>query len=387
MTFPTAVSASPWPKAPLPAAAACSVELAQLPVDGVLRDDALLFSESQSRLLVTVHPEQMAAFEALFAGQDCGLIGRVIEEQDLLIFGSEGQILVKSALSTLKEAWQAAAAGAVIMSKQVRSIVIAGNGTNCEREVANACRLAGAACDIVHIAELLAGRVSLDAYHFLNLAGGFLDGDDLGSAKAGANRLIHARVAGCSEHLSDQIQRFIAAGKLIMGVCNGFQLMVKMGLLPGLDGDYRQQTTTLTFNDGGRFEDRWTYLAVDPNSPCIYTKGLKGIYLPVRHGEGKFVAENEGLLDRLEGQHLAVLKYADSGFRPTMDYPLNPNGAQRAIAGLCDPTGRVFGLMPHPEAYVHRTHHPRWTREELPEEGMGLWLYQNAVRFIEQEVL
>ena len=274
------------------------------------------------------------------------------------------------------------------MSKQVRSIVIAGNGTNCEREVANACRLAGAeVADIVHIAELLAGRVELGSYHFLNFAGGFLDGDDLGSAKAGANRLTHARVAGGGENLAAQIGRFIADGKLIMGVCNGFQLMVKMGLLPGLDGDYRRQTTTLTFNDGGRFEDRWTYLAVDPASPCIYTRGLKGIYLPVRHGEGKFVAESPELLAQLDARHLTVLKYADRDFTPTTEYPLNPNGSEGAVAGLCDPSGRIFGLMPHPEAYVHRTHHPRWTREELPEEGMGLWLYQNAVSFIRQELL
>jgi len=274
------------------------------------------------------------------------------------------------------------------MSKQVKSIVIAGNGTNCEREVANACRLAGSdIADIVHIAELLAGRVELSGYHFLNFAGGFLDGDDLGSAKAGANRLTHARVAGGKPGLAEQIHQFIADGKLIMGVCNGFQLMVKMGLLPGLDGDYRRQTTTLTFNDGGRFEDRWTYLAVDPASPCIYTRGLSGIYLPVRHGEGKFVAESPELLKKLEDRHLTVLKYADAGFKPSMEYPQNPNGAQGAVAGLCDPSGRIFGLMPHPEAYVHRTHHPRWTREELPEEGMGLWLYQNAVRFIRDELL
>jgi len=275
------------------------------------------------------------------------------------------------------------------MAKTVRAIVIAGNGTNCEREVANACRLAGAECDIVHIAELLAGRVRLDDYHFLNLAGGFLDGDDLGSAKAGANRLHHAPVAGDGEHLAEQIRRFIAAGKLIMGVCNGFQLMVKMGLLPGLDGDYRTQRTTLTFNDGGRFEDRWVYLKVDPESPCVYTRGLQGIYLPVRHGEGKFVADSAATLEAVEASHLACLKYSDPGYRnPAMDYPLNPNGSMNAVAGLCDPTGRLFGLMPHPEAYVHRTHHPRWTREEdLPEEGMGLWLYQNAVRFIEEEVL
>ncbi|PLX84766.1 MAG: phosphoribosylformylglycinamidine synthase [Desulfuromonas sp.] len=275
------------------------------------------------------------------------------------------------------------------MSKQVRAIVIAGNGTNCEREVAHACRIAGAdVADIVHIAELLAGRARLDDYHFLNLAGGFLDGDDLGSAKAGANRLLNAPVKG-GGHLIDQVRRFIEAGKLVMGVCNGFQLMVKMGLLPALDGDYRRQSATLTFNDGGRFEDRWTYLKADSASPCIYTRGLEGIYLPVRHGEGKFVAESPQALERIETGHLAPLKYSDPGYEgPTMEYPFNPNGSQNAIAGVCDESGRLFGLMPHPEAYVHRTHHPRWTREEdLPEEGMGLWLYQNAVRFIREELL
>jgi len=276
------------------------------------------------------------------------------------------------------------------MRKEVRAIVIAGNGTNCEREVANACRLAGAdVADIVHIAELLAGRVRLDDYHFLNLAGGFLDGDDLGSAKAGANRLLHAPVAGSEEHLSDQLQRFIADGKLIMGVCNGFQLMVKMGLLPAIGGDYMKQSTTLTFNDSGRFEDRWVYLKVDPDSPCIYTKDTEGIYLPVRHGEGKLLAESRQVLDTIEEKHLSVLKYCDPQYiGPIMDYPFNPNGSENSIAGLCDETGRLFGLMPHPEAYVHRTHHPRWTREEdLSEEGMGLWLYRNAVDFVRKMLI
>ncbi|MEJ2200532.1 MAG: phosphoribosylformylglycinamidine synthase subunit PurQ [Desulfuromonadaceae bacterium] len=273
---------------------------------------------------------------------------------------------------------------------EVRSIVITGNGTNCEREVAHACRLAGSeVADIVHIAELLSGRVCLDDYHFLNLAGGFLDGDDLGSAKAGANRLRYAPVQGSQEHLADQLQRFIADGKLIMGVCNGFQLMVKMGLLPALDGDFSTQTATLSHNDSGRFEDRWTYLKVDPASPCIYTRELEGIYLPVRHGEGKFMVRGAELLERIEADHLAALKYCDSDYQaPTLDYPLNPNGSINAIAGVCDASGRLFGLMPHPEAYVHRTHHPRWTREpELPEEGMGLWLYRNAIRFIREELL
>jgi phosphoribosylformylglycinamidine (FGAM) synthase-like amidotransferase family enzyme len=276
------------------------------------------------------------------------------------------------------------------MPKQVRAVVIAGNGTNCEREAANACRLAGAEIvDIVHIAELLAGRTRLDDYHFLNLAGGFLDGDDLGSAKAGANRLRNAPVHGSTERLIDQLRRFIADGKLILGVCNGFQLMVKMGLLPALDRNYEEQVTTLTFNAGGRFEDRWVYLKADPASPCVFTRGLKGLYLPIRHGEGRFVARSEEVREKIEERHLAPLKYSDSDYRaPTMKYPMNPNGSMASVAGLCDETGRLFGLMPHPEAYVHRTHHPRWTREEnLPEEGMGLWLYQNAVAFIRRELI
>lgn len=274
------------------------------------------------------------------------------------------------------------------MAKEVRAIVIAGNGTNCEREVANACRLAGAdTVDIVHIAELLAGRVRLGGYHLLNLAGGFLDGDDLGSAKAGANRLLNAAVQGGGEHLIDQLRPFIADGKLIMGVCNGFQLMVKMGLLPALGGNYRRQTATLTFNDGGRFIDRWVHLKADPDSPCVYTRGLEGIYLPVRHGEGRFVTQSPDVLAEIERKHLAALKYADADYRPSQDPPWNPNGSMGAVAGLCDESGRLFGLMPHPEAYVHRTHHPRWTREDnLPEEGMGLALYRNAVQFIRDEL-
>lgn len=272
---------------------------------------------------------------------------------------------------------------------KVNAIVIAGNGTNCEREVARACTLAGAdRADIVHIAELLAGRVRLDDYQFLNLAGGFLDGDDLGSAKAGANRLKHAAIHGSNEHIVEQIDRFIAAGKLILGVCNGFQLMVKMGMLPALSGDHHSQSATLTFNDCGRFQDRWAYLKVDPVSPCVYTQGITdGVYLPVRHGEGKFVADN-AILTAIDAGHLAALQYSDPDYsEATMDFPANPNGAMSAIAGLCDPTGRLFGLMPHPEAYVDRTQHPRWTREEtLPQEGMGLWLYRNAVDFIRRGI-
>ena len=273
------------------------------------------------------------------------------------------------------------------MPKEVKSIVITGNGTNCEMEMAHACRLAGSdVVDIVHISMLLYGEKSLDDYHFLNLPGGFLDGDDLGSAKAGANRILHAKIKGKKENLFDQFARFIGRGKLILGVCNGFQLLVKLGMLPGFDGDYRNQTTTLTFNDSGRFEDRWVNLRVNPDSRCIFTRKVTGIYLPVRHGEGKFVTKDKDVLERLHRDHQVVVEYSHEDFRDAvMDYPANPNGAIDGIAGIGNETGRIFGLMPHPEAYLHRTNHPRGTREQLPEEGMGLAIFKNAIDFIRKE--
>jgi len=269
------------------------------------------------------------------------------------------------------------------MTSKVKAIVLTGNGTNCEMEMAHACRLAGAdGIDIVHISELLYGEKRLADYSFLNLPGGFLDGDDLGSAKAGANRFLHARIAGVNEMLIEELLKFIAAGKLILGVCNGFQLMIKLGLLPALDGNVTKQSSTLTFNDSGRFEGRWVYLKANTQSPCVFTKGIDVVYYPVRHGEGKFVPESDAILEQIEKNNLHVFQYSTADGTITLDYPANPNGAVHAIAGLCNETGRLFGLMPHPEAFLHRTNHPRWTREDLPEEGQGLAIFRNAVNFI-----
>lgn len=268
------------------------------------------------------------------------------------------------------------------MPRKVKAIILTGNGTNCEMEMAQACKMAGAdVADIVHISELLCGSKRLNDYAFLNLPGGFLDGDDLGSAKAGVNRFLHAPIRERDEMLFDQLKTFIHSGGLILGVCNGFQLMVKLGLLPAINGRI-EQSATLTFNDSGRFEDRWVYLKAEPESPCIYTKGADILYFPVRHGEGKFIARNRTILNQMERKKLCALKYCHENGRVTMDYPQNPNGSQNAVAGICDETGRLFGLMPHPEAYLHRVNHPRWTRESLPEDGGGLLLFRNAVQFI-----
>jgi phosphoribosylformylglycinamidine synthase len=270
---------------------------------------------------------------------------------------------------------------------QVRVMTLSGNGINCEIETAHAFSQAGAhVSDIVHMSRVIYDDVSLDDYHILVLPGGFLDGDDLGSAKAMANRLRLATVGDGEKRLIDIITSFIADGKLILGICNGFQLMVKTGLLPGLGGDYTSQTATITFNDSGRFEDRWVRLEVDESSPSIYTKGLTEVYFPVRHGEGKFVAP-EGILNTLEEKNLVTFRYADVDYNPTMEYPENPNGSLRSIAGICDETGRLMAMMPHPEAFIHKTQHPRWTRHDLSDKGHGLVIFENAVEYVKEHLL
>jgi phosphoribosylformylglycinamidine synthase len=264
-----------------------------------------------------------------------------------------------------------------------KAIVITGNGTNCEREAAEACRLGGFDVYIVHFADILVGDVKLDDFHFLNLTGGFLDGDDLGSAMVQANRLKYA-VIGEGERVADQLDRFVEAGKPILGVCNGFQLMIKMGLLPCIEGS-RERIATLTFNDSGRFEDRWVSLLMDPASPCIFTRSLMNVYLPVRHGEGKFVVRDLISLQKMQSGNLLTARYMDPKTgKATMDYPLNPNGSMDAVAGVCSPSGLLFGLMPHPEAYLHKINHPRWTREDLPEEGMGITFFRNAHDYLRE---
>jgi len=269
------------------------------------------------------------------------------------------------------------------MTRKVKAIVLTGNGTNCEMEMAHACKLAGSdRVDIVHISELLCGEKFLSSYNFLNLPGGFLDGDDLGSAKAGANRFLHAGISGQNEMLIDELLQFINAGGLILGVCNGFQLMVKLGLLPALGGNFTKQSTTLTFNDSGRFEDRWVYLQANRHSPCVFTRGIDLVYYPVRHGEGKFIAKSDAVLQQIQKNNLIVFQYCLPDGTTAMTYPHNPNGSVCAIAGICNETGRLFGLMPHPEAYLHHTNHPRWTREILPDEGEGLAVFRSAVKFI-----
>ncbi len=265
---------------------------------------------------------------------------------------------------------------------KISALVATGHGINCEGETRYALDLAGFhRVDLVHLNFLGTGEVDPAAYNLIVFPGGFLDGDDLGAAQACANRIRHTLVNG--EPLIDRFIRFVEKGGLVLGICNGFQLLTKLGMLPALERDYTTRDVSLIGNDSGRFEDRWVYLSVDTDSPCIFTRGIERLYLPVRHGEGKIVGRDQQLINTIVKDHQAALRYAlpDSN-EPTMEYPFNPNGADRAIAGLCDPTGRVFGLMPHPECFLHRINHPRWTREDLPEQGDGLAIFKNAAAYL-----
>lgn len=260
-----------------------------------------------------------------------------------------------------------------------RALVLTGYGLNCDYETQHVYQLAGAQADRVHINELIAGRVRLDEYQILALIGGFAWADDHGAGVILATKLRH--------HLGDAILEFVRAGRLVIGICNGFQALVNLGLLPGFKPGTFRREVALTYNDCGNFRDQWVHLRVE-ETPCVFTRGLTRIDLPVRHGEGKLVAAPE-VLARLEENGQAVMRYAlPDGSAARGAFPWNPNGSLLDIAGICDPTGRIFGLMPHPEAYNHFTNHPDWTRrkwaapggEPPSEDGEGVAIFRNAVR-------
>ncbi len=269
-----------------------------------------------------------------------------------------------------------------MIKKKPKSLILFGNGINCEYETSHAHKLVGFDAKLLHINALMENPRIIHEYSFLNLPGGFLDGDDLGAAKAQAVKWKYQKIGASGERFIDEAVRFVNDGRLILGICNGFQLLVKTGLLPGFDGRYGTQSVTLTFNDSGKFEDRWVHLRINNLSRCIFTKGMDTVYLPVRHGEGKFVTTSPEDLARIEKEGHLALQYADEGGEITYAYPDNPNGSAKAVAVICDATGRIFGLMPHPEAYVTSTQHPRWTREHLDKEGDGLKIFRNAYNYI-----
>ena len=264
--------------------------------------------------------------------------------------------------------------------QEAHVLVLTGYGTNCERETAYAARIAGAdRVEIAHLADLVAERVCIADFNFLVFPGGFLDGDNLGAAQAAALRLKHTQTRS-GRLLLDDILDLHQRGGLILGICNGFQLLVKLGLLPAAGGRYLERQVSLGHNDSARFEDRWVHLDCPQQSPCVFTRDLPRLFLPIRHGEGKIVVRDEALLQELVENNLIAMRYTDETGEPTQSYPANPNGSPLAIAGLTDPSGRIFGLMPHPEAYNDATNHPAWTRGETGTPGTAL--FTSGVRFL-----
>ena len=267
------------------------------------------------------------------------------------------------------------------LNNKPKAIILRTAGTNCDYETRYALEKAGADVDLVHVNQLVKDKGLLSSYHIFVLPGGFTYGDDIAAGKVLANQLRH--------HLLDELTRFVDDGKLVIGICNGFQVLIKMGLLPGINGtqpsfnEYRQEFT-LTYNDSNKFEDRWVYLKSFSDKSVFIDKDCL-LYVPIAHAEGKFVAGDGGELENLGKSGQIIFKYVDKDGN-IANYPWNPNGSLENIAGICDSTGRVLGMMPHPERYIEPTQHPRWTREGLKTEGDGIAIFRNAVNYVKEEM-
>jgi phosphoribosylformylglycinamidine synthase I len=253
------------------------------------------------------------------------------------------------------------------MSK-VKVMVLRAPGTNCDSETAFAFQQAGATASLVHVNQLIRHERRFSDYQIMVIPGGFVYGDDIAAGKVLANEL--------KWKLGDDIKEFITGGGLMLGICNGFQVMAKAGMLPDIN-NVNAPPLTLATNDSGKFECRWVHMIVDKKSPCVFTNGIDSIYLPVAHGEGKVVTDVRGLREIN-----AVLYYTDESGNMQAGYPHNPNGSMNNIAGVCDPTGRIFALMPHPERHIRFTQHPQWTRKKPKEFGDGFAIFQNAVKWV-----
>jgi phosphoribosylformylglycinamidine synthase I len=273
-----------------------------------------------------------------------------------------------------------------IMMGKPKVMVLWGNGLNCEYESGYSFGKAGAYTERVHVNDLKKNPKLLHEYDCMFPVGGFSYGDHIDSGIVLAKDLKYRAM--------EDTEKFMDDGKLILGVCNGFQVLVKLGLLPGTGGGLKRKVT-LTNNDSNRFRDDWVYLKFDQESPCVFTGGVEEMYLPVRHGEGKFIA-TDNVLKELNEKNLITARYVDEDGRPANGiWPYNPNASMEDIAGICDPTGRIFGLMPHPEAFNDFTNHPRWTRikrelkrvgKSIPEEGNGIKIFRNAVKYMKENL-
>ncbi|MBN1687209.1 MAG: phosphoribosylformylglycinamidine synthase subunit PurQ [Spirochaetales bacterium] len=243
---------------------------------------------------------------------------------------------------------------------KVTVCVITGYGINADIELLDAFRLCGASPDLVHVNDLITAPQRLMGYGIIGFPGGFSFGDHLGSGLVFANLF--------KRNLKDRLEEYIRDGGLLIGICNGFQVLVKMGVLPNLDGRWTP-CTSLIHNKSGVFTDRWVTVEANKECRCVWTAGIGTLDLPVRHGEGRFITASAEIHDRLEKEQLIALTY----------HGTNPNGSEGDVAGITDPTGRIFGLMPHPEAYPTKENHPVW------KDGDGLQIFRNGIAAAERK--
>lgn len=256
---------------------------------------------------------------------------------------------------------------------KVKTLILRAPGTNCDAETAFAFERAGSAVDSAHVNQLVRRDRLIAGYQIVVFPGGFTYGDDISAGKILANEL--------KLKLGGDIKKFVEGGGLILGICNGFQVLVKAGILPGND-EGRRQEVTITYNDSGKFEDRWVYLEPQTDR-CIFIEAGRRIYLPIAHAEGKIVTKDNATLDNLKSEGHVAFKYVDKDGNQG-EYPVNPNGSTDSIAGLTDCTGRVLGLMPHPERFVRRTQHPHWSRLNDKMDADGMTIFSNAIKYIRE---
>lgn len=270
----------------------------------------------------------------------------------------------------------------------VKALIVTGFGINCEEEMAAAYAMAGASADIIHLNDILLKKFSIHSYDIINFPGGFSFGDDIASGRVLANKIKFKKLASGTTFLQE-LQQFLAAKKYILGICNGFQVLVKLGLLPNIGGTAMQEVTLL-HNDSGKYEDRWVYCKANQASNTPFLRGIDIIALPVRHGEGKLHCKDLATEQAIVEQHLNCLTYCHADGTTATQYPDLPNGSALSCAALTSPCGQVFGMMPHPEAYLSLYNHPDWAKQKqlnpaLSDEGEGLQIFRNIVAQISQQ--